>query len=218
MNLVNELQVSAERDDVLTVLRKMKRLASKLGRRDIADWLQNEQGGYSGNVDVPAYRKIGTSLAYNTNGYVPAGFGRIKRGIEDLHFSSLTFPVSIREPISGVLSWIDAIRAGNAVYLPIDRGTEYNRAIRSVLIIDPEFSNQISFLLRLDETQLLAIPDLIKNKVLDWACDLEAAGVTGEGMSFSEEQKAIAHSITFNIRNSQIEQLNNLGTNQRGDK
>ena len=32
MNLVNELQVSAENDDVLTVLRKTMRLASKLNR------------------------------------------------------------------------------------------------------------------------------------------------------------------------------------------
>jgi hypothetical protein len=92
MNLVNELQVSAEKDDVLTVLRKTKRLASKLGRQDIADWLQNEQGGYPGTVPVPEYRKIGTTLAYDTNGYVPAGFGYLRNGIEDLPVAGLTFP------------------------------------------------------------------------------------------------------------------------------
>jgi hypothetical protein len=43
MNLVDELQVSAESDDVLTVLRKAKKLASKLERNDIAEWLEAEQ-------------------------------------------------------------------------------------------------------------------------------------------------------------------------------
>jgi hypothetical protein len=42
MNLIKKPQVSAEWDDLLTVLRKTKRLASKLGRRHIAEWLQNE--------------------------------------------------------------------------------------------------------------------------------------------------------------------------------
>lgn len=37
MSLVNELQDSAGSEDVLTVLRKTKRLASKLDRQDIAD-------------------------------------------------------------------------------------------------------------------------------------------------------------------------------------
>src|SRR5690348_10915089 len=80
VNLVNELQVSAERDDVLTVLRKTKWLASKLDRQDIAEWLQAEQGGYRDDQPVPEYRKIGTALAYNTNGYIPAGFGYLRNG------------------------------------------------------------------------------------------------------------------------------------------
>src|SRR5579862_7316069 len=82
VNLVNELQVSAENDDVLTVLRKTKRLASKLDRQDIADWLQAEQAGYAQSQAVPDYRKIVTTLAYNTNGFIPAGYGRMMKGVE----------------------------------------------------------------------------------------------------------------------------------------
>jgi len=63
MNLINELQASAENDDVLTALRKAKRLASKLERQDIAVWLQAEQGGYAPGQPVPEYRKIHTTLA-----------------------------------------------------------------------------------------------------------------------------------------------------------
>jgi hypothetical protein len=47
MNLVDELQASATKDDVLNVLRNTRRLASKLKRHDITEWLQAEQDGYN---------------------------------------------------------------------------------------------------------------------------------------------------------------------------
>src|SRR5579864_331264 len=84
MNLVNELQVSAEQDDVLTVLRKTKRLASKLGRQDISEWLRFEHDGYPVDKSVPDYRKIAITFAYKTNGYIPAGYGLLRNGTEEL--------------------------------------------------------------------------------------------------------------------------------------
>ena len=73
MNLVNELQVSAEQDEVLTVLRKAKRLASKLGVDDINQWLRAEQEGYEKGDTIPKYRMIKASLVYKTNGPIPLG-------------------------------------------------------------------------------------------------------------------------------------------------
>jgi hypothetical protein len=52
--------------------------------------------------------------------------------------------------------------------------------------------------------------------VLDWACDLERAGVRGDDMTFSDKDKQIAQSITFNLNNCNIDQLTNLGTNRKG--
>jgi hypothetical protein len=218
MNLVNELQVSAERDDVLTVLRKTKRLASKLGRQDLASWLQAEQGGYAPGQPVPDYRKVETSLAYNTNGYIPAGYGFVKDGVEPLPDHGLTAPAHVRDSISGVLSMIEAINGGQAIYWPLEEGTEYTNALRRCYRFNPMFARQITFMWRLSDTQIKAIPEQIKDKVLDWACALEAAGVTGDGLSFSAKEKEIAHSITFNIHDSHIEQLNNLGTNKKADR
>ena len=62
MNLVNELQISAEKDDVLAVLRKTKRLASKLGRNDITDWLNSEQNGYPKDKGIPDYRIVSGTI------------------------------------------------------------------------------------------------------------------------------------------------------------
>jgi hypothetical protein len=57
MSLFNELQVSAESEDVLIVLRKATRLASKLERDDIAGWLEAEQTGYADPDVVPDYHQ-----------------------------------------------------------------------------------------------------------------------------------------------------------------
>ena len=218
MNLVNELQVSAEENDVLTVLRKTKRLASKLGRQDIAEWLQAEQSGYAVEQNVPEYRKVGTTLAYKTNGYIPAGFGMLMNGAEELPSSGLTTPMSVRESISAVLSWIEKENASSGLYFSIPPSNDYDRALRSIIRFNPMFSHQITLMLRLNDAQIKAIPEQIKDKVLDWACALEAAGVTGEGMSFSAKEKEAAQSIVINIYDSQIEQLTNSGVNQKGSK
>src|SRR6266702_1472488 len=159
MNLVNELQISAEQDDVLTVLRKTKRLASKLGRKDIAEWLQSEMDGYAPGRPVPEYRQIGTTLAYNTNGYVPVGFGRMMNGIVDLPANDLVFPLHVRDSISSILSWIEREGKANGIFHQIPAGSDYSNAIRSRVQFDPMLADQISFLLRLNASQVKAVPE-----------------------------------------------------------
>lgn len=214
INLVNELQVSAEQDDVLTVLRKTKRLASKLNRTDISDWLNSELNGYHVNQNIPPYRHVASTVAYNTNGYVPAGFGMMKNGIDDLPFFGSIISY-VREPISSVISMIDGVKNGskNGIFQDID--LEIDQLIRSKLSIGQDYDRQISFLLRLNNAQVMAIPDQIKDKVLDWACALEAAGVHGEGMSFSQEEKDKAHNVSINITNCNVDQVNALGENMK---
>lgn len=219
MNLVNQLQESAEQDDVLTVLRKTKRLASKLGREDIDSWLKAEQEGYQAavnDVTFPDYRNVGTTLALNTNGYVPMGFNMVANGVQDLPQVNLDLMFDVREPISTVLSWIEAIDRGLNIYNAIPEGTELSRTLRGYVGLHGTHANQVSFMLHLDGARIKAIPERIKDRVLEWACALEAAGVTGDGLSFSAAEKQIASSVTFNISNSHIEQLTNTGSNQRG--
>jgi hypothetical protein len=213
MSLVNELQDSAGSEDVLTVLRKTKRLASKLDRQDIADWLQAEQLGYAPEQTVSQYRMIANRLCYNTNGYIPAGYGMLAKGIQALPHCDLDMPMPVREPISTVLAWID--HGARGVYNVIAEGSESSELIRQAFQFNPMFADQLTFLFHLDSSQIKAIPEQIKDKVLDWALALERAGVTGEGMTFSKEEKQIGHSVTFNITDSMIGQLSNSGTNHR---
>jgi len=217
MNLVNELQVSAEEDDVLAVLRKTRRLASKLGRQDIAEWLKAEQEGYSPQQALPDYRLVGTTLALKTNGYVPAGYGQLMNGIMDLPSGGLNDPVPISESISTVLTNIDGIEKQNGtLFRWVEEGSDLSRQIRRRFEFDPLVAGQISFILRINPSQYRAIPERIKDKVLDWACNLEAAGVYGEEMSFKPDEREKAQAITFNLNGCNVEQLNNMGTNRRG--
>jgi len=215
MNLVNELQVSAENDDVLTVLRKTMRLASKLNRDDISAWLQAEQTGYPENRNVPDYRMIGVTFAYNTNGPVPDGYGRTMNGIQSLPSPDADARVPIGAPLSAVMTWIaDLDKGGHGIYQTVDE--RMDRVLRSMYHFHPMFAHQISLLLRLNDSQVKAIPDRIKDKVLEWALALERAGVTGDGMTFSVKDKQIAQTVTFNLTNCHVEQLSNSGTNSKG--
>lgn len=215
MNLVNELQVSAERDDVLTVLRKTMRLASKLDRKDISVWLDSEQDGYPEGTIVPDYRRIRVTLAYNTNGYIPAGYGRLMSGVQDLP-GDFDTRVPISNPLSSVMEWIAGMDKGNGVYQHVD--DQLDRLIRQTYRFNPMISQQISLLLHLNAAEVRAIPERIKDKVLRWALALESAGVTGDGMTFSLKEKEIAHSVTFNITGSNIEQLSSSGVNLKGQR
>jgi len=216
MNLVNELQVSAESDDVLTVLRKAKRLASKLEQNDIAEWLQAEQNGYTDHGAVPDYRRVNTVLAFNTNGLLPAGFGKLMHGVKDLPKCGYEFPFPVVAGISTVQIWVSNRAKG--VYFPIEAGSEQSRMIREAYRFDPAYASQITFLFHLNSSEIMAIPERIDDRVLDWALALERAKITGEGMTFSEQEKQLAHNVTFNIIGSTIEQLNNAGTNRRAGK
>jgi hypothetical protein len=217
MNLVNELQEVAEKQDVLTALRNTKRLASKLGRQDILDWIKGELEGYAVDANLPDYRRIYFGLAYKTNGVIPAGWGRVQHGVFDLPSLGLLDDKRrpIREPISVVLNWIKGLDSGTHLYLPINEGSGLSHSIREIYGFDPTIAQQVSFLERLNESQIEAIPERIKDTVLDWALALERAGVTGDGMSFSATEKQIAHNIVFYINNSTVDQITTSGTNQK---
>jgi hypothetical protein len=213
MSLVNELQVSAETEDVLTVLRKAKRLASKLERDDIAEWLESEQSGYENPQAVPDYRRINSVFAFNTNGLVPAGFGQLMHGVQDLPTCGVECAFPVMAGISTVQGWMS--HGANAVYFPIEANSEQTRLLREAYGFDPRYARQFTFMIHLNKSEIMAIPERIKDKVLDWALALERAKITGEGMSFSDKEKQLAQTVTLNIIGSTIEQLSNTGTNKR---
>ncbi len=155
MGLVNELQEAAERDDVLTVLRKAKRVSSKLGRRDISDWLEHEQSGYPDAAAIPGYRQIPISFCYNTNGYIPAGFGYLKSGIIPLPGLVQGCTREVYQPISTILDWIETMRAGRGIYETLSREAEGK--LRGMLTSNwPEMLHHVTFMAQFDSSHIRA--------------------------------------------------------------
>jgi hypothetical protein len=215
VNLVNELQVSAEQDDVLTVLRKAKRLASKLGVDDIGQWLQWEQEGYTGSKTLPKYRVVKGRVVFNPNGPIPVGMGMIGRGMMDMPGDPILLEKPVPESMNNVVTLVKGCEEQNlGLYYPLPEQSA--RHLRQ--LFDPDFADQMSFFLKLNRDQVEAIPEAVKDRILDWALALERRGVLGDGVTFNDKEKAEAHNITFNINNSQIEQFNNMGQNIRSRK
>src|SRR5262245_54887139 len=136
MNLVNELQISAARDDVLTVLRNTKRLASKLALNDLEEWLKCEFEGYGKNP-VPDYRLIGTSLSVKTHGPLIAG-GMVIDGIQD--FPAVTFGnISYRDSIGVIMSCLQDLGKMD-IFSPIPEGTKLSEIARRRVRVTPEYA------------------------------------------------------------------------------
>ena len=201
MGLVNELQETAKRDDVLTVLRKVKCVSDKLGRKDICRWVEHEQNGYADANAVPGYRLIPVSLCYKTDGSTSAGGDQSGNGIVPLSGIMKGCDSPIIRPISAVLNLVESITSGQCMYIPLP--PEVTRSLHGALKCNkPEMLHHLTFIAQLDSSRVHAIPEHVKNRVLDWACGLEAAGVTGEDQSFTDKEKQAAQTVVFNISNA----------------
>jgi hypothetical protein len=205
MGIVNELQSSAEVDDVLTLIRKAKRVASKLVRDDISKWLGCEQNGYTKSEDLPDYRRIPSEFAYDTNGYIPAGYGMAKSGITRIGKMGMDIRIPISDSIGAVMDLIEKADSGKGnLFHPCSSDT--SRTIKALFKSPfPEIIDQIVIMHQLDMPSVKDIPNQVKNRILDWALDLERAGIHGEDHTFTQTERTMAESVTFNDHSTTIQ-------------
>ncbi|HWA98775.1 MAG TPA: hypothetical protein VG713_09800, partial [Pirellulales bacterium] len=150
-------------------------------------------------------------IVFNTNGYVPVGFGMMGNGIMEWP-GGLSVETPVLEPVSSIISMTrHANEREHGIFyrMPPDVSALFREKINAAV------AGRLTFMIRVEIAQLNAIPDAVKDRVLEWACKLERQGVRGENMSFSDAEKAAAHNVVFNIDRSHIEQLNSMGRNLR---
>jgi hypothetical protein len=210
-SIVLELQQEALDKDISTtdLLRKALVVARKLKVKDIEAWLSSEMNGYSDKIDIPKYRELrGDLKAFNPiNGWIPVH-------MEDTEQAEMLSTRSTAQSISELESTISG--EGDSCYMKFTKDIE-QRLMRSMNIaFQPA--------LFVTRAQILGVIEKTRNTVLDWALSLEESGITGEGMSFSKEEKESANNVTFNIKNlignmqdSQIQQ-DNVSSNQTYNK
>jgi hypothetical protein len=187
--LISEIQREAvdSKASVSSLLRKVKLAAAKLKLETLASWVDLELNGYP-TRDVPAYRRSSGSPRYwnEYRGWQPLGGDATIIG----KLSEVTFGDSVAS--------IERLVAGNSSSLI----SQFSPGVLEVLSKGMGI-NVAQAGAEVSTANAAAILDAVRTAVLDWAIEMENAGVHGEGLSFSatEQQKAQSVSNIFNIQN-----------------
>ncbi|WP_426037708.1 hypothetical protein [Brevundimonas sp. DC300-4] len=184
--LVEELQREALDPNVpvTQLLRKAKVVAVKLKLDMVSDWLDAELNGYEDASTVPEYRvQPGHAKWFNSvHGWLP--IEGPSSTMDKLSYRK------IQQPISSLEEY--ARRSDSEWYVPFSQ-----EMIKAMFGKQPYPPSQAGVFL--DISRFVEIVDRVRGKVLDWALDLERAGITGEGLSFSTVEQQKASHVTIKI-------------------
>lgn len=178
------------------LLRKALLVSRKLKIKDIEEWLNDELNGYELR-SVPSYRLISGELkAFNPyRGWIPVDMGG------ELQASMCETPA--RDSVSQIADLVERTETGTVV---VKFPANLNTAFRNLMRTNYEPA------LHVPVHKLVRILDVTKTKIMDFALDLEARGILGEGIRFSKAEEQLAQSITYNtinierMENSQLQQ------------
>ncbi|OYW26459.1 MAG: hypothetical protein B7Z44_15845 [Caulobacter sp. 12-67-6] len=184
--VVEQIQLEAVSSEtpVSQLLRRVKLAAVKLKLKTVAAWVDHEIDGY-GDAPVPDYRIVaGAPVAHNPyNGWIP-----IQTSVEQM--DSLR-RLKIRQSIAS----LEALIPGDGtIYF------QYSPAMIDWINsgVDIPFARMG---VQLDRSAIIGLLDRVRGKVLEWALELELAGITGEGVSFTNQEVERALSMALQIEN-----------------
>lgn len=186
--LVEELQREAldPKIPVSALLRKVKLVAVKLQLSEAVDWADAELNGYDGAT--PAYRVVSGQI----KSLHPYHGWRTMGG--DPKMLEILSSRPVADSISSLEALVDTSARGDGGALSISLPREL---INSINQANGVVYHDIA--VHVGDNAFVAIIDRVRNIVFDWALDLERAGITGEGISFTmaEKEKATAANITI---------------------
>ncbi|AOT10346.1 hypothetical protein [Pseudoalteromonas luteoviolacea] len=196
--LVLELQRDALDNEasIANLLRKAMVVSKKLGIEDIELWLERELHGYykAEVVEIPDYRKV---------------TGQIK-ALDEYHVWQ---PVHIENKdlaeqlccrlMSEPISELSELVRNDSTYA-VEQKFPPNLKIKIMSMMNYQTEPVFQF----SSVQIHRMLDTVKTHVLSWALELEEQGITGEGMSFSREEKQVASRVVYQITNN-IQNMHN---------
>lgn len=171
--------------DIINVLRKAHLIATKLQLKDFDNWIQLELNGYGNNSDaIPDYRIIhGELKAQNPyHGWVPVMIDsdKLTKNICEQKLS-----ISVSE----IIKLCDEASLGYVQYSLSSEQSFLLSALSNIKMI--VLPHAVFFSVH----KLKTIIENIKNCLLEWTIKLEAQGITGEDMSFSDKEKQAAQHV-----------------------
>lgn len=189
-SIVLELQneIVSSNCDVVNVLRRAHLIASKLKLTDFDKWIQYELNGYPDQESCPEYRKIRGSLkAFNPyNGWIPTL-------IQNNEFEKKICERKLANSISEIRSLCESSENGLISEFSGEHLALFNKMFDSPL--------PMRYALHIPTTAVKDIEEKVKNTILEWTLKLEAEGIVGENMTFSEKEKDCAINIPQTVNN-----------------
>ena len=193
MNLISKLQFDALNADVSVshLLRAAKVVAAKLDLKDALIWIDRELTGYKDLKfeDLPPYRRLhGDPRALNPfHGWQPIHFG-------DPKLARLYSQVSIMQALGAIEQ---SLEKGSSGQYTVRYSPEIATRLMDALDDPAEICIQLTY------GALWNIIDQVRNLILNWSLELGNAGVIGEDMTFTAQEKREAGPVTqqFFIQN-----------------
>lgn len=184
--LIEEIQRDASSDaaSVSQLLRRMKIAASKLQLGGLEAWVEHELSGYPDERNLPDYRVIGGVPMCH---HVMHGWRMMALGPSDS--VNAAFQINL---FSGPISEIES-RADTKGQLIMS----YPDFLERPVVQSMHGVDKVG--LSVDGGKFRAALDAVRNRCLEWALKMEEAGITGEGLSFTHQEKAAAQQVTYNI-------------------
>jgi AbiTii len=192
MNLISKLQLDALNPDIPVshLLRAAKVVATKLDLKDALLWIDCELTGYVDvkNKDLPPYRQLrGEPKGWNPHhGWQPIYFP----GHPELARSLSQAPIG--QPLAAIEHTLSNRDKGPCIFaLPPEMKADLIQAL------------QTDVHMQLTYEDVSNIIDQVRNLILNWSLELEKAGIAGENMTFTAEEKREAGPVTqhFFIQN-----------------
>ena len=201
--LVPELVNMASDPTISTtdLLRRALVVARRLGVPELVDWISSEMNGYKHGTPLPDYRIVyGSLMAYNdVRGH------DIPCSIENHKTSELLRRHSEHQSIP-VLE--ELVASGVQLVRHFPRSIERQLEQSMMIPMRPK--------LVFSKPQVQGIVEMVRNRILDWALNLEERGIIGDGMSFTPQEKQAVQQQHYHISNvsgSQI-QIGSSGSTQ----
>ncbi len=202
-SIVDELQRDALNGTVslADLLRKVRVVASKLSLQEPLEWVNLELNGYPG--DVPDYRMaVGQAKSMN-------GLGRWQPVvISDYEVQRMVCTQPLKEPVRTLEHFLT--EEGN---LAINLS-----GIQAQTLCELARYPVVPIRIFIDRGSVVRALDAVRTKVVDWSVALQEAGVRGEGISFSQREKSVAHTPSVVNNFGHVENLvGNAGGIVHGD-
>lgn len=172
MSVVSDIRDAAidEAVSITTLLRRVQVLAAKLGNEQLKEWVRSELNGYASESELPGYRILPARARGNLAGPFNSGYKGliIPESVLPEGLRKFASSVMLRQPISAIQALADQSNESGTFTFPWpgDLTAMMQEKISPGNVLWAAWQE-------VSRSQLVGLIDTIRNRVLDFALELE---------------------------------------------